>query len=76
MVTALVEHLTVTGNVCALPSHYKGVSLETNPDLQITIVHSEEDCRELEDADIDSLRRRTAVLFKIPVHQVHYIEEP
>lgn len=75
IVTPLVEHLTVTGNVCALPSHYRDVDIESAPQLEITVLHSDDDCRQMDQVEIDNLRRETANLFKIPVQQVQYLEE-
>lgn len=50
------------------------MAVESSPDLQVTLEHSIDDCRELEATDVDELKRKTAALFKIPVQQVHYTE--
>lgn len=76
IVTPTVERLEVSGNVCVLPFAFRLVNVKSNPNLQITLVHVEEDCRKLGRADVENLRHDTAVIFKIPVHQVHYVEKP
>ncbi|EJT46603.1 hypothetical protein A1Q1_04780 [Trichosporon asahii var. asahii CBS 2479] len=63
-----VTHLTVSGNVCALPRHFQNVNVNSSPDLQILI----EGDGGLGPAAVNSLRQATAQHFKIPVEQVQY----
>lgn len=63
-----VTHLTVTGNVGALPGHFTGLDVETSPELLIDIVRS----GKLRLATVSGLRQATAKCFNIPQQQVRY----